>query len=64
MNQGVDVTLVLGVQLDVIHVEEVADGRPISEFVSIATLVDDVTWRLQAYAGQQGTGHLLDICHI
>ena len=43
VNQGVHVTLAVGEQLDVIDVEEVADGRPISEFVPLAALVDDLT---------------------
>ena len=46
--------LILGVQLDVIHVEEVADDCPISEFVPIATIVNDLTEGVQAYAEQQG----------
>ena len=52
VNQGVDVTLVLGIKLDVIHMEEVADGRPILEFVPIVTLVDDMTEGVRAYAEQ------------
>ena len=43
MDQGVGVTLVLGLQLDVVHVEEVADVRPASVFkITIQTRSVDV----------------------
>ena len=64
VNWGVNVALILGIQLDVIHVEKVADSQPISEFVPVATLVNDLTERVQAYRTPVWTGHLLGIYHI
>ena len=48
--QRVDVSLSPGIQLDVIRVEEVADGCSTSEPVSKATLCDDVAEGVQAHA--------------
>lgn len=54
----VDVLLIPGIDLDVIqlyaiHAEEVDNGCITSEPVSISTVCDDLTERLQAYAEQQ-----------
>jgi len=49
-----------GIQLDVILVEEVADECSTLELLSIATLCDDLTEEIQAYAEQQ---HVVDLCH-
>ena len=51
--QWVDVLLSLGTQLDVVHVEEVADGCFTSELLSIATLCDNVPKGVQAYVSVQ-----------
>lgn len=44
--------LIPGIQLDVIHIEEVADGYAISELVSIFTL-DDLTGGVKASGVQR-----------
>lgn len=58
MSFVVNVLLIPGIDLDVvqlyaIHVEEVDDGCLTSELLSISTVCDDLTERLQAYAEQQ-----------
>ena len=58
MDQCVVVTLC--VQLDVIYVEEAAEGCSISEPVSKATLCDDLPEGVQANAEKRGQGiHLV-----
>lgn len=42
------ISLIPGIQLNAIHVEEVADGCTILELVSISTLCEDLTEGVQA----------------
>ena len=60
VNKWFNVLLNPGIQLDVILVEEVADECSTLELLSIATLCDDLTEEIQAYAEQQ---HVVDLCH-
>lgn len=40
-------------QLDVIHVQDVADGDSTPNSISVSTLSDDLTYRVNVYAEQQ-----------
>ena len=53
MYQRDDISLSPGVQLDVVHLEGVADSHSTLEPLSIITLCDDVDEGVQAYAEQQ-----------
>lgn len=51
--QWIDVSFTLGIQLDAIHVQEVADGHSTPECVSITTCYDELAEGVEAYTAQQ-----------
>ena len=53
MDQHVNVSLIPGIRLDVMHVEEVTDGCFILVPASEATFCDDLAEGVQAYAEQK-----------
>lgn len=53
MDQSVDVLLVPGIQLDVQHVRDVADGQSTPESISVSTVSDELVQGVDPYAEQQ-----------